>query len=129
MIAHVVLFRPSRSLTPDARDAFVGALERALAAVPGVHRARVGRRRNLGRYYDQNAPDDYSFAAVLEFASEDALRSYLDHPAHAELGQRFFASAEAALVHDFEWTTVDKLRSLIEDGDTPSQSRPLPADL
>jgi hypothetical protein len=116
MIAHLVLFRPSRTLSADDRDLLIAALERALAGVPGIECARVGRRVNLDRFYDRHSPDDYPFAAVLEFASEDALRRYLDHPAHVELGQRFFASADAALVHDFEWTTADRLRALLDEG-------------
>jgi hypothetical protein len=116
MIAHLVLFRPSATLSSEDRDAFIVALERALTQVPGIERARVGRRRNLGRFYDQHARENYEFAAVLEFASEEALRGYLDHPAHVELGQRFFSSADAALVHDFEWVTADRLRALADSG-------------
>jgi hypothetical protein len=46
--------------------------------------------------------EDYQFAAVLEFDDLRGLTQYLEHPAHEDLGQRFFASFEAALIYDFE---------------------------
>ncbi len=113
MIAHVVLFRPSPDLSSEAREQFVAALERALSNIPEIRRARVGRRKTLGRAYDALAAEPYPFAAILEFDSEAALRTYLDHPAHVELGQRFFASAEAMLVHDFEMMDAAGARSLL----------------
>jgi hypothetical protein len=114
MIAHVVLFRPAGTMTAAERDALVAAFEHAFSSIPVIQRIRVGRRRNLGRFYDTHAPVQYEFAAVLEFDSEEGLRAYLDHPAHTELGRRFFASTEAALVHDFDMVGGSELRSLLE---------------
>jgi hypothetical protein len=51
--------------------------------------------------------------AVLEFDSEDDLKNYLDHPAHVDLGKRFFQSAEAALVYDFVIVEPDHATELI----------------
>jgi hypothetical protein len=45
---------------------------------------------------------NYEFAAVLEFDDVSALKAYLQHPAHEELGERFFASFDAALMYDYE---------------------------
>jgi hypothetical protein len=45
---------------------------------------------------------DYSFAAILEFDDRNGLQTYLDHPAHEELAQRFYASVTEALTYDFE---------------------------
>lgn len=113
MIAHIVLFRPASGMAADEREQFVGALERALSNIPQIRRAQVGRRRVLGRVYDTQAVEQFPYAAILEFDSEADLRTYLDYPAHAELGQRFFASAEATLVHDFDMVDAPGVRSLL----------------
>jgi hypothetical protein len=102
VIAHVVLFRPRPSLDSPARAAFVQTLQGALEGIPSIARAHVGRRINLGRFYDQHNAESFPFVAILEFASEDDLRSYLDHPAHLRLGQQVYEHAEAALAFDFE---------------------------
>ena len=104
MIAHVVLFQPRANLPATEREAFAASYEHALTSIPQVRRARVGARRTLGRLYDQQNRCDFSFVAIIEFDSEADLLTYLDHPAHHELGRRFYETAEAALVYDFELT-------------------------
>lgn len=113
MIAHVLMFRPSPSLLAADRDAIIHAFERALAGIPQIRRVTVGRRVTIGRPYEQAMREDYPFIAAIEFDSVDDLRAYLDHPAHAELAERFFQSMEAALVYDFELTDADGLRDLL----------------
>lgn len=115
MIAHIVLFRPAPDMTKEARELFVNALEAALSNIPEIRRARLGRRRLLGRTYDAHAVEQFPYAAILEFESEADLRTYLDHPAHAELGKRFFSSAEAILVHDFEMVDGADAAALLVD--------------
>jgi hypothetical protein len=114
MIAHLVLFNPASDLGPEGREQFVSALERAFSNIPEIERAHVGRRRRLGRGYEALVSQHFEFAAVLEFASEEALIRYLDHPAHMELGRLFFASAQATLVYDFEMVRGDEIRRLLE---------------
>jgi hypothetical protein len=104
LIAHVVLLQPRAELSAVDRDAFASSFERALTDIPQVRRARVGERVNLDRFYDQQNARDFSHIAIIEFDSEADLRAYLEHPAHQELGERFYQSAEAALVCDFELT-------------------------
>ena len=101
MIAHVVLFRPRADLTGSERQVFVDALEHALTKIDLIKRATIGRRVTLGRLYDQTATD-FPFAAILEFATEADLRSYLDHPAHVNLGRQFYVASEQALALDYE---------------------------
>lgn len=101
MIAHVVLFQPRADLSPGDRDSLAVSFERALTQIPQVRRARVGERRNLGRFYDQHNPREFSHIAIIEFDSKADLLAYLDHAAHEELGRRFYETAEAALVYDF----------------------------
>ena len=113
MIAHVLLFRPAASLSSTDREVLIATFERALTDIPMIRRASVGQRRLIGRPYEQAMREDYPFIATLEFASEDDLRAYLDHPAHAALAQRFFQSMEAALVYDFAMADASDLRAML----------------
>jgi hypothetical protein len=102
VVAHVVLFRPRASLTRDERTALVEAFSRALREIPDIRRARIGRRLTHGRPYEHLMTENYEFAAVLEFDDRRGLERYLQHPAHDDLGERFFASLDAALIYDYE---------------------------
>lgn len=102
MIVHVVLFRPRRDLSADARRDLAAAFQTALDQIPSIARARVGRRIRTGRPYDALMRADYSYAAVLEFDDRAALTAYLEHPAHEQLSSRFYAAFEEALMYDFE---------------------------
>lgn len=102
MIAHVVLFRPRAGLTRDERTALVDTYLHALQEIPGIRRARVGRRITHGRGYERLMKEDYEYALVLEFDDVQALKTYLEHPAHDDLGQRFYTSFDAALMYDYD---------------------------
>ncbi len=102
MIAHVILFEPRSDLSPSQRESFAHSVVHALTEIPQVRRARVGARKNLGRFYDRQNASDFSFAAIIEFDSEADLLAYLDHPAHQDLGNSFYTAAHAALAYDFE---------------------------
>ena len=108
MIAHVVLFRPRRDLQEEARQALVAAFEAALAGIPSIRRARVGRRLILGRAYEALMRADYPYVAILEFADRAALVAYLEHPAHAQLAARFFSTFDEALMYDFELAELER---------------------
>jgi len=114
MIAHVVLFTPRADLDAAAGRALVGALERALVDIPQIRRVRIGRRRVLGFAYDTISPVHLEYAAILEFDTEADLRSYLVHPAHADLAQRFNSSAAVAIAHDFEMVQPEGLQALVD---------------
>lgn len=113
MIAHVVLFTPRADLDPAAQEALVASLERACSDIPQIRRVRVGRRRVLGYAYDTISPVHFEYAAILEFDSEADLQAYLQHPAHAEIGQRFTSSAAVAVAHDFEIVDAGGIRQLV----------------
>ena len=115
MIAHVVLFTPRASLSAEERRVLIADLERACQDIPSIRRARVGRRRILGYAYDTVGPVHFEFVAVLEFASEADLRSYLHHPAHVALGRWFHQGAEVALAQDFVMVEADGLKSLMAE--------------
>ena len=106
MIAHVVLFRLRTDLSADDRRALVDAWSTALGNIPEIRRARVGRRVRIGRSYESLTRIDFPYAAVLEFNDAQALRAYLDHPAHEAMATRLFAAIEDTLIYDFEVTAT-----------------------
>jgi hypothetical protein len=108
MIVHFVLFRLKPGLRNEERDALAATLSRATREIPSIRRARIGSRVTLGRTYEQLMTTDYSFAAILEFDDRAGLQTYLDHPAHEQLAQRFYASLDAALTYDFEMWESDE---------------------
>jgi hypothetical protein len=114
MVAHVVMLRPQSTLSAGDREALLDAMRHAFSNIAEIRRVRIGRRVVLGRAYDAMMPQHFEYAAILEFDTEDALRSYLDHPAHVDLGRRFFQSAEAALVYDFVTVDPERVRDLLE---------------
>ena len=101
MIVHIVLFRPRPDLPPDEAGDLLKAFELALAGIPVIRRALVGRRVVIGRGYEDKMRTDFPYAAVLEFDDVNGLRQYLDHPAHNDVGGAIFAAAEDILVYDF----------------------------
>lgn len=116
MIAHLVLFTPKASLTPDAQVALLDALSSALREIESIRRVRVGKRRTHGWAYEQLMQVNYSHAAVLEFDDIDGLRAYLQHPAHANLATQFFSTFERALMYDFELIEGEAaLQQLLDD--------------
>jgi Stress responsive A/B Barrel Domain len=102
MMLHVVLFRPRPDLAQDTRQRLAEAFALAIDGISSIKRARIGQRRTHGRPYEQLMREDYTHAAILEFDDLEGLKAYLDHPAHAELGSRFFECFEQALMYDFD---------------------------
>lgn len=110
MISHVVLFRPRPTLTATERATLIDALRAAVSGIPTIQRATIGKRLLLNRPgYETLMTEDFEYSALLEFASEAELRSYLDHPAHLDLGRMLFTAAEAVLAYDFVATSLADL--------------------
>jgi hypothetical protein len=102
VLVHLLLFRPQPGLTADERKRLADALSLAIREIPSVRRARVGRRVTHGRPYEQMMRNDYTHVAMIEFDDVAGLKAYLAHPAHEQLGARFFDSFEEALIYDYE---------------------------
>ena len=102
MIAHVVLFRPRPDLGADDTRALIDAFARAVSLIPSVRSTRVGRRLRLGVTYEALPQPDLPYIAIVEFDDVAGLRSYLEHPAHAEIGRRFWEASAEQQVYDFE---------------------------
>ena len=110
MVVHLVLLKPRPDLTLQGRRAFVNAFERAVRDIPTVRGVRVGVRLRHGAAYEQIAADSADFVALIDFDDLAGLRTYLQHPAHQELGERFGQSLASALVYDFEVGGLELLR-------------------
>lgn len=116
MILHLVLFRPRPGLGEEQRQGLANAFAAAINNIGSIKRARIGRRRTHGRAYEQLMREDYTHAAILEFEDLAGLKTYLEHPAHNELGSRFFDCFEQALMYDFDVQDGQVgLNALIED--------------
>ena len=86
----------------------------AFGGITEIRRVRIGKRLLIGRGYETQMAEHFEYSAIIEFDSEADLRSYLNHPAHVDLGQRFFQSAEAALVYDFVMVEPNHVRDLLD---------------
>ena len=102
MIIHVVLFRPKATVLPDERKALARAFEQAVRSVPSVRRAQIGRRVQHGAGYENLPQPDLQYAALLEFDDRSGLDAYMEHPAHSEVGRRFFELMEEGMMFDYE---------------------------
>ena len=120
MIAHIVMLRPSSTLSPADQTGLLDAMRHAFSSIPEILRARIGRRTVLGRQYDALAKEHFEYTAILEFETEATLRTYLDHPAHAELGQRFYQISDAAVAYDFVMVEPDQVHDLIHEARNPT---------
>jgi hypothetical protein len=110
MISHLVLFNPKASLSSADRTALIEALRHAVSGIPSIRRTTIGKRMLLNRKgYETQMAEHYEYSAIIDFENEKDLRAYLDHPAHAHLGQLLFTSAEAVLAYDFVHITLDRL--------------------
>jgi hypothetical protein len=114
VIAHIVLFRPPTDLAEPDRQALLDAMRAAFTGIAEIRRVRIGKRLLIGRGYETQMAEHYEYSAIIEFDSEADLRAYLNHPTHADLGQRFFQSAEAALVYDFVIVEPDRVTDLLD---------------
>jgi Stress responsive A/B Barrel Domain len=116
LIAHIVLFRLRPEVSLEDRRALIDAWAASLNDIPVIRRARVGRRVRIGRSYESLTRLDLPYAAVLEFDDLEALRAYLDHPAHEAIATRLFAAIADALIYDFEVTAdADGLRVMLSE--------------
>jgi hypothetical protein len=109
MISHVVLMKPRVDLSDLDRTAFVDAFERAVRDIPTVRDVSVARRLRHGAGYEQTAPD-VAFVATISFDDLAGLQTYLGHPAHQELGERFGRAMQLAMVYDCEVGELGDLR-------------------
>lgn len=104
MIAHIVLLQPRADLTDAQRQAALSTIERAAAGVPEIRGFRFGRRIRHGLPgYEQLMAQDFEYALVVEVDDVEALKRYLQAPAHSALGDLFYSATSAALAYDYDF--------------------------
>lgn len=113
MISHVVLMKPKADLSTEDRRAFVKAFDRALREIPSVRGVRIGKRVTIGAHYESFSRDGGDYLAVIDFDDLAGLQAYLRHPAHHELGARFYQTLSSALVYDYEVWGAEGLEKLV----------------
>jgi hypothetical protein len=102
MIAHVVLLKPKPDLTEQQRAEALEIIRRAAADLPDVRRFQLGRRVKHGLPgYEQLMSQDFEFALIIEVEDVEALKRYLQAPAHVDLGNLFYTATAAALAYDY----------------------------
>jgi hypothetical protein len=106
MIAHVVLLQPKPDLTAEQRADALDTIRASAANLPDVRRFRLGRRVTHGLPgYEQLMKQDFEFALIVEVDDVDALKRYLQAPAHVALGDLFYSATAAALAYDYDFDT------------------------
>ena len=102
MIAHIVLLQPRPDLTAAQREDALAALRIAAGRVPEIRSLRLGRRVKHGLPgYEQTMRQDFEYALIVEVDDIDALKRYLEAPAHDTLGDLFARATSAALAYDY----------------------------
>jgi hypothetical protein len=101
---HVVLFRPRPDISDADREALFDAMRAAAKEIPAVRGFRIGQHIANPVPYVVSGFPSFPWTALVEFDDEAGLRTYLSHPLHVALGQRFNAAAEAAMIYDFTIT-------------------------
>jgi hypothetical protein len=110
MVSHLALMKPRAGLSAADRERLIAAFERALREIPTVRRVRVGQRIIHGAGYEARMPDAADYFVMIDFEDAGGLATYLHHPAHEDLGIRFYDSLAAAFVYDFEEVELGSLR-------------------
>jgi hypothetical protein len=112
MIAHIVLFRPRRDLPVEDFEGVFAAIERAHREISAVRRFVVGTRTRRDASY-ASGMEDFPYAALIEFDDLQGLQEYLTHPAHRDLGRRFWETGEAVLAYDFDLVDASDVRTAV----------------
>jgi hypothetical protein len=107
--------KPRADLPLAERQAFVAAFEHALRVIPSVRRVQIGRRVVHGAHYESLVPDAGDYLAVVEFDDLAGLQTYLEHPAHQELGTRFYQVLSSGLMYDYNLGGIETIEGLVRD--------------
>lgn len=104
MIAHIVLLQPKPELTAEQRREALDTISRSAAGLPDLRRFSLGRRIKHGLPgYEQLMPHDFEFALIVEVDDVEALKRYLQAPAHEALAGLFYTATSTALAYDYEF--------------------------
>lgn len=94
MIQHTVVFRLKHPAgSKEEKDFLDASLE--LAGIPGI--------RNFRRYRQVSGKSPFAFGLSMEFADQEGLAAYCDHPVHTRFVEdRWIPEVEEFQENDFE---------------------------
>lgn len=99
MISHIVLFNPRGGVDEAQLRSFALAISESCRQIPSIERSRIGKRIELDAgYARQFGEKTYQYIAIFEFADVRALKTYLTHPLHKQLGRLFWEVCESTVV-------------------------------
>ena len=99
MIAHIVLFTPKADVPANVVRSFAQSVLDVCGSVPSIQRAMIGKAVTADPGYSRSLGlTTYKYAAVLEFADQEALLDYLKDPKHGTLGRLFWEVCESTAV-------------------------------
>lgn len=105
MIGHLVLFNAKPGATDVQLRSFARAISDACRQIPSIARIQVGRRVEIDAGYARSFGEKtYQYAAAFEFSDATALKQYLNHPLHHQLGRMFWEMCESTTVVEVELT-------------------------
>jgi len=105
MIGHLVLFNPKPDATAGQLRSFARAISEACRHIPSISHVQVGRKVVVEAGYPRSFGDKtYEYAAILRFRDAEALKEYLNHPLHHELGRMFWDVCDSTTVVEVELT-------------------------
>lgn len=112
MIYHMLLLKEPDGLTAEARRELIRAFQHAIREIPTVRQVHLTRRIRVDTEYEGLMPEIADYAIMIEFDNVTGLKTYLNHPAHEDLGRRFAESVQAPLILDFETVGFETLREV-----------------
>jgi Stress responsive A/B Barrel Domain len=102
VIAHIVLLQPKPDLTEQQRADALRTIETSAATLPDIRSLRLGRRVKHGLPgYEQLMTQEFEYALIVEADDVEALKRYLQAPAHEALAHLFYTATSAALAYDY----------------------------
>jgi hypothetical protein len=94
MLHHTVLIRWKSETTPEAQCALAGKLLALKGVVPEIRSIHTGSNR------DPEGRTEWPFVLLVVVDDADALRRYIDHPAHQAVARELAAAREARMAVD-----------------------------
>jgi hypothetical protein len=99
MIGHLVFFNAKSGATDEQLRSFAKVISEACRQIPTIQRVQIGRRVTIEAGYARSFGDKtYDYAAIFEFSDIAALKQYLNHPLHHQLGRMFWEMCESTTV-------------------------------
>lgn len=95
-VLHVVTLRWKADSTPEQQRAAIDGIKTMAAKIPGMKNLWLKTLKVQGGTRE----NPYNAAFVMEFADENALKAYADHPAHKDWEKIYLPLRDESRSHD-----------------------------